>query len=65
MLLRQSFLTPETKFAEQKRSKKISGHQQSWSRPLPGAILIPPALLMAADFSADPPKSAADRKAES
>ena len=24
MLLRQSFLTPETKFAEQKRSKKLS-----------------------------------------
>jgi len=29
---------------------KISGHQQRWSRPLPGAILIPPALLVAADF---------------
>jgi hypothetical protein len=27
----------------------ISGHQQRWLRPLPGAILIPPALLVAAD----------------
>jgi len=36
------------------RSKKfflnISGHQQRWSRPLPGAILIPPALLVVADY---------------
>jgi hypothetical protein len=30
---------------------KISGHQQRWPRPLPGAILIPPALLVVADFS--------------
>jgi len=28
---------------------KISGHQQRWPRPLTGAILIPPALLEAAD----------------
>jgi hypothetical protein len=28
---------------------KISGHQQRWPRPLPGAILIPPALLVVAD----------------
>jgi len=28
---------------------KISGHQQRWPRPLPGAILIPPALLGVAD----------------
>jgi hypothetical protein len=27
-----------------------SGHQQRWSRPLPGANLIPPALLVVADF---------------
>ena len=29
---------------------KISGSQQRWPRPLPGAILIPPALLVVADF---------------
>jgi hypothetical protein len=29
---------------------KISDHQQSWPRPLPGVILIPPALLVVADF---------------
>jgi len=29
---------------------KISGHQQRWPRPLPGAILIPPALLVVADL---------------
>jgi len=29
---------------------KISGHQQRWSRPLPGAILILPALLVVADL---------------
>ena len=34
---------------EIKKNLKISGHQQSWSRPLPGAILIPPALLVVAD----------------
>jgi len=28
----------------------ISGHQQRWPRPLPGAILIPPALLVVADY---------------
>ena len=28
---------------------KISGPQQRWPRPLPGAILIPPALLVVAD----------------
>ena len=27
----------------------IFDHQQRWSRPLPGAILIPPALLVVAD----------------
>jgi len=31
---------------------KISGHQQRWPRPLPGAILIPPALLVVADLLA-------------
>ena len=30
---------------------KISGHQQRWSRPLPGAILILPALLVVADLN--------------
>jgi len=35
---------------EIKKSLKISGHQQRWPRPLPGAILIPPALLVVADF---------------
>jgi hypothetical protein len=35
---------------EIKKKFKISGHQQKWLRPLPGAILIPPALLMVADF---------------
>jgi hypothetical protein len=29
---------------------KISGHQQRWPGPLPGAILIPPALLVVADW---------------
>jgi len=29
---------------------KISDHQQRWPRPLSGAILIPPALLVVADF---------------
>jgi len=29
---------------------KISGHQQRWPRPLPGAILISPALLVVADL---------------
>jgi len=33
-----------------KKILKISGHQQGWPRPLPGAILIPPALLVVADF---------------
>jgi hypothetical protein len=28
---------------------KISGHQQRWTRHLPGAILIPQALLVVAD----------------
>ena len=28
----------------------MAGYQQRWSRPLPGAILIPPALLVVADF---------------
>jgi hypothetical protein len=36
---------------EIKKILKISGHQQSWSRPLPGAILIPPALLVVADLT--------------
>ena len=35
---------------EIKKILKISGHQQRWPRPLPGAILIPPALLMVADL---------------
>jgi hypothetical protein len=30
---------------------KISDHQQRWPEPLPGAILILPALLVVADFS--------------
>jgi len=34
---------------EIKKFLKISGHQQRWPRPLPGAILIPPALLVVAD----------------
>ena len=38
---------------EIKKNLKISGHQQRWSRPLPGAILIPSALLMVADFTVD------------
>jgi len=29
---------------------KISGHQQRWPGSLPGAILIPPALLVVADL---------------
>jgi len=33
-----------------KKNLKISGHQQRWPRPLPGTILIPPALLVVADF---------------
>ena len=28
----------------------INGHQQRWPRPLPGAILIPPDLLVIADW---------------
>ena len=35
---------------EIKKILKISGHQQRWPRPLPGAILIPSALLVVADF---------------
>ena len=35
---------------EIKKFLKISGHQQRWPRPLPGAILIPPALLVVADL---------------
>jgi len=35
---------------EIKKFLKISGHQQRWPRPLPGVILIPPALLVVADF---------------
>jgi hypothetical protein len=30
---------------------KISGHQQRWPRPLPGALLMPPALLVVADWA--------------
>jgi hypothetical protein len=30
---------------------KISGHQQMWLRPLLGAIIIPPALLVVADLT--------------
>jgi hypothetical protein len=30
---------------------QISDHQQSWPGPLPGAILIPPALLVVADLA--------------
>jgi len=36
--------------AKIKKFLKISGHQQRWPQPLPGAILIPPALLVVADF---------------
>jgi hypothetical protein len=32
-------------------SPKISGYQQRWPRPLPGAILIPSALLVVADLA--------------
>ena len=42
---------------EIKKIFKISGHQQRWPRPLPGAILIPPALLVVADFPEMQPKS--------
>jgi len=35
---------------------KISGHQQRRPRPLPGAILIPPALLVVADSSLNNPR---------
>jgi hypothetical protein len=35
---------------EIKKKLKISGHQQRRPRPLPEAILIPPALLVVADF---------------
>jgi hypothetical protein len=41
---------------------KISGHQQRWSRPLPGAILIPPALLVVADSDIKPPLPVVDPK---
>jgi len=30
---------------------KISGHQQRWPRLFPGVILIPPALLVVADWN--------------
>jgi len=33
-----------------KKNLKISGHQQRWPRPLLWAILIPPALMVAADL---------------
>jgi hypothetical protein len=32
-------------------SSKNQWHQQRWPRPLPGAILIPPALLVFADLT--------------
>jgi hypothetical protein len=35
---------------EKTRIAEISDHQQRWPRPLPGAILIPPALLVVADL---------------
>jgi hypothetical protein len=35
---------------EIKKILKISGRQQRWPRPLPGAIRIPPALLVGADL---------------
>ena len=34
---------------------RISGPQQRWSRPLPGAFLIPPALLVVADSTEQDP----------
>jgi hypothetical protein len=41
--------SPES-FGGSQSKLKISGHQQRWPGPLPGAILIPPALLVVADF---------------
>jgi hypothetical protein len=35
--------------------QSISGHQQRWFRPLPGAIRIPPALLLVADLFVSEP----------
>jgi hypothetical protein len=46
-------ITNRSDKTEIKKFIKISGHQQSWSRPLPGAILIPPALLVVADLSGE------------
>jgi hypothetical protein len=49
-----SLVRPDPKFEAKSaiiRQKflKISGHQLRWPRPLPGAIFIPPALLVVAD----------------
>ena len=41
------------KSSQSQRFVKISGHHQKWLRPFPGAILIPPALLVVADFLSD------------
>jgi len=46
--------TSRSDIIEIKKFFKISGHQQRWPRPLPGAILIPPTLLVVADFNSNP-----------
>jgi hypothetical protein len=40
----------DNSYAADYNVSKISGHQQRMPGPLPGAILIPPALLVVADF---------------
>jgi hypothetical protein len=42
--------TDQIKQRSKKFFSKISGHQQRWPGPLPGAIIIPLALLVVADF---------------
>jgi hypothetical protein len=37
-------------FSNHRFAVKISGHQQRWPRPFPGAILIPPALLVVTEW---------------
>jgi hypothetical protein len=44
------FIEIDIKDAVFPKMDKISDHQQRWPRPLSGAILIPPALLVVADF---------------
>ena len=40
---------PTNPIKQKSKNFKISGHQLRWPRPLPGAILMPPALLVFAD----------------